>query len=52
MNIEKISDMIIKGKVRLHQLTGRDPAEIAVPITNEGISSLWKDNEYWQRACS
>ncbi|KAL6063533.1 hypothetical protein STEG23_000298 [Scotinomys teguina] len=29
-----------------------DPAEIVVPLTNEQVSSLWKDNEYWQRACS
>ncbi|KAL6091746.1 hypothetical protein STEG23_010248 [Scotinomys teguina] len=50
--IEKISDLIHKGKLRLHQLTGMDPAEIVVPSTNEEVSSLWKDNEYWQRACS
>ncbi|MGE9714897.1 hypothetical protein ACQP3F_24940 [Escherichia coli] len=49
--IEKISDLILKGKLRLHQLTGKDPAEIIVPLTSEEISSLWKDNEYWQRAC-
>ncbi|KAL6093193.1 hypothetical protein STEG23_016117 [Scotinomys teguina] len=50
--IEKISDLIHKGKLRLRQLTGMDPAEIVVPLTNEEVSSLWKDNEYWQRACS
>ncbi|KAL6038953.1 hypothetical protein STEG23_010042 [Scotinomys teguina] len=50
--IEKISDLIHKGKLRLCQLTGMDPAEIVVPLTNEEVSSLWKDNEYWQRACS
>ncbi|ERE69715.1 sorting nexin-6-like protein [Cricetulus griseus] len=32
------------------QLTGKDPAEIIIPLTNEEISSLWKDNEYWQIA--
>ncbi|MGE9574186.1 reverse transcriptase domain-containing protein [Escherichia coli] len=48
--IEKISDLILKGKLRLCQLTGKDPAEIIVPLTNEEISSLWKDNEYWQIA--
>ncbi|MBV2133725.1 DDE-type integrase/transposase/recombinase [Pseudomonas sp. MAP12] len=48
--IEKISDLILKGKLRLRQLTGKDPAEIIVPLTNEEISSLWKDNEYWQIA--
>ncbi|ERE67035.1 HERV-K-3q27.3 provirus ancestral Pol protein [Cricetulus griseus] len=46
--IEKISDLILKGKLRLHRLTGKDPAEIIVPLTNDEISSLWKDNEYWQ----
>ncbi|KAL6034957.1 hypothetical protein STEG23_012072 [Scotinomys teguina] len=50
--IEKISDLIHNSKLRLHQLTGMDPAEIVVPLTNEEVSSLWKDNEYWQRACS
>ncbi|KAL6091210.1 hypothetical protein STEG23_017687 [Scotinomys teguina] len=50
--IEKISDLIHKGKLRLRQLTGMDPGEIVVPLTNEEVSSLWKDNEYWQRACS
>ncbi|KAL6037597.1 hypothetical protein STEG23_004916 [Scotinomys teguina] len=50
--IEKISDLIHKGKLRLRQLTGMDPAEIVVPLTNEEVSSLWKDNEYWQRTCS
>ena len=48
--IEKISDLILKGKLRLCQLNGKDPAEIIVPLTNEEISSLWKDNEYWQIA--
>ncbi|ERE72636.1 HERV-K-5q33.3 provirus ancestral Pol protein [Cricetulus griseus] len=49
-HIEKISDFILKGKLRLRQLTGKDPAEIIVPLINEEISSLWKDNEYWQVA--
>ncbi|KAL6082528.1 hypothetical protein STEG23_004612 [Scotinomys teguina] len=50
--VEKISDLIHKGKLRLRQLTGMDPAEIVIPLTNEEVSLLWKDNEYWQRACS
>ncbi|KAL6043499.1 hypothetical protein STEG23_013971, partial [Scotinomys teguina] len=50
--IEKISDLIHKGKLRLCQLIGMDPAEIIVPLTHEEVSSLWKDNKYWQRACS
>ncbi|ERE73370.1 putative HERV-K-5q33.3 provirus ancestral Pol protein [Cricetulus griseus] len=41
---------INKGKLRLRQLTGKDPAQIIVPLTNDEISSLWKDNEYWQVA--
>lgn len=47
--VEKVSDLILKGKLRLHQLTGIDPSR---PLTNEEISSLWAENEYWQRACS
>ncbi|ERE72103.1 HERV-K-3q27.3 provirus ancestral Pol protein [Cricetulus griseus] len=39
-----------KGKLGLHPLTGKDSAEIIVPLSNEEISSLWKDNEYWQIA--
>ena len=37
--IEKISHLILKGKLRLCQLPGKDPAEIIVPLTNEEISS-------------
>lgn len=43
--------MILKVKLRLCQLTVKHPEEIVVPLTNEEISSLWKDNKYWQRAC-
>ncbi|KAL6058683.1 hypothetical protein STEG23_035832, partial [Scotinomys teguina] len=50
--IERISDLIHKGKLRLCQFTEMDPAEIVVPLNKEEVSSLWKDNEYWQRACS
>ena len=50
--IEKISDLIFKGKFRLRQLIGRDPAEIVVPLTNEEIDRLWADSEPWQKACS
>lgn len=49
---EKISDLILKGRLKLHPLTQIDPAEIIVHLTNEEISYLWKDNEYWPRACS
>ena len=47
--IEKISDLVLKGKLRLHQLTGKDPAEIIVPLTNEEISSshIVSDEKQW-----
>lgn len=50
--MEKISDLILKGRVLLCQLTGQDPGESIVPLTSQEISSLWKDNEYWPRVCS
>lgn len=50
--IEKVSELILKGKLRLRQLVGMDPAEIVVPFTNAEIASLWIQNEHWQRACS
>ncbi|ERE68783.1 putative HERV-K-19q12 provirus ancestral Pol protein [Cricetulus griseus] len=39
-----------RDKLRLHQLTGKDPAETIVLLSNDEISSLWNDNEYWQIA--
>ena len=42
--------MLLRGNLRLHQ-QGMDPAEIIVPLVNEEIFSLWKDNEYWQGVC-
>ncbi|KAL6031193.1 hypothetical protein STEG23_024783, partial [Scotinomys teguina] len=50
--VEKISDLILKGKLRLRQLAGIDPAEIVVPLTKEEIEKLWVESEPWQRACS
>ena len=50
--VEKISELIFKGKLRLRQLTGMDPAEIVVPLTNEEIDQLWVESEPWQRVCS
>ncbi|KAL6090638.1 hypothetical protein STEG23_006836 [Scotinomys teguina] len=50
--VEKISDLILKGKLRLRQLAGIDPAEIVVPLTKEDIEKLWAESEPWQRACS
>ncbi|KAL6058684.1 hypothetical protein STEG23_035833 [Scotinomys teguina] len=50
--VEKISDLILKGELRLRQLAGIDPAEIVVPLTKEEIEKLWAESEPWQRACS
>ena len=50
--VEKVSELIIKGKLRLRQLAGIDPAEIIVPFTTEEIRKLWEDNKPWQRACA
>jgi hypothetical protein len=46
---EKISELIIKGRVRLHQLSRTDPHEIVVSLTQTGIISLWVINEDNQR---
>ena len=50
--VEKVSELIIKGKLRLHQLAGIDSAEIIVPFTTGEIKKLWEDNEPWKRACA
>ncbi|KAL6077538.1 hypothetical protein STEG23_006736 [Scotinomys teguina] len=44
--VEKISDLILKGKLRLRQLAGIDPAEIVVPLTKEEIEKLWAEKLY------
>ena len=49
--MEKVSELLIKGKLRLHQLTSVDPAECIVPFIVDEIKRLWKDNGPWQRAC-
>ena len=33
-------------------MSGTDPAEIGVPLTNAEMMSLWMINEDWHRACS
>ena len=38
--VEKVSELIIKGKLRLRQLAGIDPAEIIVPFTTDEIKKL------------
>ena len=35
--MEKVSELIIKGKLRLRQLAGIDPSEIIVPFTADEI---------------
>ena len=50
--VEKVSELIIKGKLRLRQLPGIDPADIIVPFTTDEIKRLWEGNEPWQRACA
>ena len=50
--MEKVSGLILKGKLIFCQLAGIDPAEIVVPFTNAEIASLWAENEHWQRAYS
>lgn len=46
----KVSELILKGKMRLPQLVGMDPAEVVLPFTNSEIASLWAQDEHWQRA--
>ena len=50
-DVEKVSELIIKGKLRLCLLADIDPAEIIMPFTTEEIKKLWEDNEPWQRVC-
>ena len=50
--VKKVFELIIKGKLRLCQLAGIDPAEIIVPFTADEIKKLWEDNEPWQRDCA
>ena len=45
--VEKVSELIRKAKMRLHQLAGIDPAEIVVPFTNVEIASLWGEDKQW-----
>ena len=35
-----VSDLIMKGRIRLCQLLGADPVEIVVPYTNTETMSL------------
>lgn len=49
--IEKVSELILKGKMRLGQLPGIDLVETVVPFTNVDCLIMGR-NECWQRACS
>ena len=40
--MEKVSELIIKGKLRLCLLAGIDPAETIVPFTTDEIKSYGK----------
>ena len=40
--VEKVSELIIKGKLRLRQLAGIDPSEIIVPFTADEVKSCGK----------
>ena len=42
--VEKVSELILKGKTRLCQLTGINPAEIALPSTTAEIALSWAGN--------
>ena len=50
--MKKVSELIIKGKLRLCQLAGIDPEEITVLFSTDEIKNLWEGNEPWQRACA
>ena len=50
--MEKFSELILKGKLRLCQLAGIEPAEIVVPLNKDEIVKLWEESEPWQRAYS
>ena len=50
--MEKVSELILKGKLRLHQLAGIDPAEIVLPLTNDEIKKLRAESTSWQTPCS
>ena len=47
--IEKISELIIKSRIRIYQSSGKDPAEIVITLTNAEIMPLWVINEDQKR---
>lgn len=50
--VKKVSELILKAKLRLCQLTGIDPTEIVIYLTNAEMASLWAKNGQQQRVCS
>ena len=49
--IENISELIIKGRISLCQLSRTDPAEIVVPITSPEIKCHYRNPRRLARAC-
>ena len=45
----KMSELIKKGKFKLYQLAGKDPAEIVVSFTKYEIDKLWTESESQQK---
>lgn len=50
--MEKVPELILRGKLRLCQLTGIEKAEIIVPFNTDEIKKLWEDNGPWQSSCA
>lgn len=50
--IENVSELIAKGKMRLHWLARTDLSESVAPFTSTEIASFWEVNEYWYKACN
>jgi hypothetical protein len=44
--IEKVASLIIKGRIRLCQLSGTNPVEIVALYINAEIMSLWVIKEH------
>ena len=42
--MEKVSELIIKVVLKLHQLAGIDPVETVVPFTNDETDKLWAES--------
>ena len=49
--MEKISELIRNGKLRLCQLARIDLAEIIVSLNNDEMDKLWEESEPEQMVC-